>query len=254
MGIVAFVDLLGFSADVESSWSEGDDSPLSRLMRIKEAANRIPEQGIFCYFPGGTPPFDPRVHGARVHTISDSIVICSALPPSGKLNDLTIAMTTVLQGVQTAWLAAIREGYTIRGALELGEIFWSKEETVGPALVRAYQLENKIAKTSRVILGPLFLKNLLDRMNDDWSAWPSSEWLSVSDDELIELSPHNLKDDRTLDGLVALQKKAGKRANKYDHILKTLKDGFQKASPAQITYGMGRTMALIRESHPDLLA
>ena len=135
---------------------------------------------------------------------------------------------------------------SIRGAMELGHIYWSKEETVGPALVRAYHLENKLAKTSRVILGPWFLKHPLDRINDDWSAWPSSEWLSVSYDDLIELSPHELKSDRaTLGGLAALQQKAGNCANKYDHILKILKDGFQKASLAEIKLGMERIRARV---------
>src|ERR1019366_3283485 len=98
-------------------------------------------------------------------------------------------MTTVSVGVQTAWATAIREGYTIRGAIELGQIYWSGSETIGPPFAASYWLESNIARTSRVIFGPLFLQNVLECMNDDWSDWPASEWLSVSDDNLIEMSP-----------------------------------------------------------------
>jgi hypothetical protein len=246
MALVAYIDLLGFSADIKLSWGVGDLSPLSRLMRIKEHANFIPAGKLVGYFPDN-PRGTPRIHGARVHTISDSIAICSALPATGDLNDLMMAVITVLSGVQNAWNAAIREGYTIRGGVEMGEIFWSREETVGPALVRAYELESKIAKTSRVIFGPVFLENLIDRMNEDWSAWPYSEWMSVSHDRLIEFSPHELRSDVAVIGaLDVLREKAGSRGDKYDHLLKVLRYGFDKATPTRIKAGMSILLARCR--------
>jgi hypothetical protein len=238
-GLVAFIDLLGFSADLASSWSDGDESPLARLLRIKEAAARIPDSGILAYFPG-KPSFDPKIHRARVHTVSDSIVVCCALPPAGELHHITMAMTVVSHGVQMAWAAAIREGYTIRGAIELGEIYWSESETIGPAFVASYCLESKIAGISRVVLKPLFLANLLKRMNDDWSEWPSSEWFSVSEDNLIEISLHTLKENLRgdLEGLEALKRNAGANAYRYDHVLETLRaDTFRKASRGDIERG-----------------
>jgi hypothetical protein len=178
-----------------------------------------------------------------VESVSDSIVFCYALPPVGTLADLEIAMTSVLSGVQMAWIAAIKEGYTIRGGADLGEMFWSDTETIGPGLVRAYLLESKIAEKSRVLIGPDFLANLLARMHRDWSEWPSSEWLSVSYDGLVEMSPHKLKNDTAISGtLHALQTKAGRSADKYDHILRILKDGFRKASADELAQARSLTL------------
>jgi hypothetical protein len=236
--LVAFIDLLGFSADVLSSWNASEDAPLDRLLRIKAAASEIRSAGILSYVRGG--PFDPKVHKARVHTVSDSIVVAYALPSAGNLYHLGQAMTVVSNGVQMAWAAALRNGYTARGAMELGEIYWTEHETIGPALVTSYWLESKIAKDSRVILGPCFLENILRCMNDDWSDWPLSEWFSVSYDGLIEISLHRLKEDLkgNLDSLEVLQQKAGPYGGRYDHILKTLRaDRFKKASRNDFEHG-----------------
>jgi hypothetical protein len=248
-GLVGFVDLLGFSADVISSWSQGEQSPLARLFRIKDAAGRISDAGIVGSVPG-KPLFDPTVHRPRVHTVSDSIVVCCALPSAGTLYDINMAMSVVSQGVQMAWEAALKEGYTIRGAMELGEIYWAESETIGPALVTSYSLESKIANKSRVILGPLFLRNLLQRANTDWSAWPSSEWLSVSYDNLIEISPHHLKRNArvNIEALEELKRRAGKKAEKYNHILDVLRaECFHKASLNELESGIKLVESAIQQ-------
>ncbi len=245
--LVAFIDLLGFSASVLSSWNDPDNSPLERLLRIKEAAADIRNAGTAFYTPG-KPSFDPKVHKARVHTVSDSIVVCYALPSAGALNHVTKAMTVVSQGVQMAWAAAIREGYTLRGAIELGEIYWSESETVGPALVKSHWLESEIAKSSRVILGPAFLENLLLRINDDWSRWPSSKWYSVSYDNLIEISLLHLLEHskENLDGLGKIKDKVGAHASRYDHILEILRTGqFREANRNDFARGKDAIEALI---------
>lgn len=251
-GVVAFVDLMGFSADVAASWSDRDDSPLAQLLRIKEAAASIRDAGISSFFPGApsTYPYPP-IQKVRVHTVSDSIIVCGALPPARNLNNLIMPMIAVLQGVQMAWVAAIHEGYTVRGAVELGKIYWSDSETIGPGLVDAYCLESKIVGISRVILGPTLLDNLLQCMNPDWSEWPASNWLSVSNDDLIEMSPHHLQQDlkTNLAGLQALKAKAGKNAGRYDHILKALQaENFRKANRDDIERGKATVESLIQKS------
>lgn len=247
--LVAFIDLLGFSAEVAKSWNDPNNSPLDRLLRIKEAAADIPNAGTAFHAPG-TPLFDPKVHKARVHTVSDSIVVSYALPSAGDLHHVTKAMTVVSQGVQMAWAAAIREGYTLRGAIDLGEIYWTESETIGPAFNSSYHLESKIAKTSRVILGPVFLENLLSRINDDWPSWPSSEWYSVSYDNLIEISLLHLLEHRkeNLDGLGKIKDKAGAHASRYDHALGVLRTGqFRKANRNDFACGKAAIEALIAD-------
>jgi len=257
-GIVGFIDVLGFSAEVLSSWSEEEESPLARIRRIKDAASRIPDAGMVANFPGkAQTDYSESEYRARVHTVSDSIVVCSALPPNLKdLYNITMALSVVSYGIQMAWIAAIHEGYTIRGAIELSKIYWSETETIGPAFVSAYCLESKIVHESRVILGPLLLHNLLKKINDDWSDWPSSKWLSVSHDDLIEISPHHLKDDlnANLEGLEKLQKNAGRNAEKYNHILEILRAGcFRKASIEDLKKGEVESWKQFRPTYEKLI-
>jgi hypothetical protein len=237
--LVGFIDLLGFSAQVSSSWSDSDGSPLARLLRIKEEAARIPEGGFLAFSPGE--PLDPTRHRARVHTVSDSIALCYALPPDRTLRCMNMAMITVSSAIQKAWAAAIREGYTIRGAVELGQIYWTETETIGPAFNSSFLLESKVARVSRVIVGPVFLDNLLQCMNDDWSQWPASEWLSISHDGLIEISLHNLKSDLKgdLEPLEALRSSAHEHGYRYDHLLEVLRaNRFRKADRSDLSRGM----------------
>lgn len=44
------------------------------------------------------------------------------------------------------------QGYLVRGAVTLGELYHTKKHIVGPAMVRAYELESEIAKVPRVII------------------------------------------------------------------------------------------------------
>src|SRR5437667_812549 len=46
LAAVGFVDLLGFSASARNNWNDGEDSPLGRLLRIKDIAERSSETTI----------------------------------------------------------------------------------------------------------------------------------------------------------------------------------------------------------------
>ena len=50
------------------------------------------------------------------------------------------------------WSTFIRNGYTIRGAIDYGDIYWDENELIGPALINAYCFESEVAKTSRVVV------------------------------------------------------------------------------------------------------
>jgi hypothetical protein len=189
--VVAFIDLLGFSASVRANW----ESALARLKRIKAAAEATRESGIVAYTPGGKGP-PPALHRARVHTISDSIVICAALPETGGINDLMSAVIIVSACIQQAWSVALTEGYTLRGAIELGDIYWNEFDTIGPAFLDVYELESKVAKQSRVIVGPALLENLCNRMPNNWMEYPPSRWFVRSEDSLIRLSLQNMSEGK----------------------------------------------------------
>ncbi|WP_316162872.1 hypothetical protein [Bradyrhizobium sp. SZCCHNRI20481] len=173
--IIAFIDLLGFSADVKRHWRSKTKSPLERLMRLKGRVQRGGERlsgqqgwgkirrtarGLTATFP------EWSLHGVRVHTVSDSLVLCYALPKRLTPEVFWDAFRTLYFSIQGAWISALDEGYTIRGGIEVGDIYWSETETIGPALVDAYTLESKVAQWSRIVCGPMLLRRLLECIKD----------------------------------------------------------------------------------------
>lgn len=96
----------------------------------------------------------------------------------------------VVIAVQQLWSCAVEEGFTVRGAIELGQIYWTPEDTIGPALVDASSLENKCANWSRVIVGPSLLRAIAPIP----LTYPHTNrsFLNVSEDGLIEINPRGL--------------------------------------------------------------
>lgn len=65
-----------------------------------------------------------------------------------------------LSTVAFIWRKTLDAGYTLRGAVDFGDIYWNEKEIIGPAFINAYKLELSYAKTSRVILSSNFNKFL----------------------------------------------------------------------------------------------
>ena len=164
VGLVVFIDLLGFSKEVLEKWSEDDNSPLNKLLRIKESPIVSSQDsqikfGSYTVANNGKAIFHNLYH-VKVETFSDSIVLCAALPENLSNEDFMLAFLTVANASLDIWIASILEGFTVRGGLELDDVFWNASEIVGPAFIKAYCLE-KFAKTSRIIVGERFLTTLL---------------------------------------------------------------------------------------------
>lgn len=223
--IVAFLDLLGFSADVKRYWFDRDRSPLIKLMEIKKKTT-------FRNFGGyGGFNLDSKLHKARVHTISDSVMLCYALPDNCSGDDFGAAFYAICAQVAIVWSNAVDMGYTIRGGIEIGPIYWTPTETIGPALVDAYLLESKVARWSRVICGP----SLLTQMLESELAMSFSTWglFDASADGMIEVNHFELYDQNERDieeteafikSLERMRALAGPHhSDKYDPILSKLR-------------------------------
>ena len=81
--IVAFVDLLGFSAHVKAHWNDADHSSLQKLLRIKESAAAA-RQTTLAIDPM-TPRFHPRNPPSisRAHPYCLGFSNCMRRPPTG---------------------------------------------------------------------------------------------------------------------------------------------------------------------------
>jgi hypothetical protein len=148
--LVGFLDLLGFSRNILENWG-GERDPLDLLLKMKDAASN--PANLLKFQTEG----DPRSYQPLVTTLSDSIVLRTPLV-RGDLDEVVKAYMAALVAVSTILLIAGEADFAVRGGVEIGEVYWNGPEIIGPAFIHAYTLESKIAKTMRVVLGPMLIQ------------------------------------------------------------------------------------------------
>ncbi|WP_032698814.1 hypothetical protein [Pseudomonas syringae] len=157
---VCFLDILGFSQDILKNWSAVESNPLDKLLAIKSALPVLHDNEI----ESGRSQ-SVRSYVCRVNTVSDSITIAFGLENKLIIGDMALGLEALLANVREVWRTAIELGYTLRGAIDFGDIYWDKNELVGPAFINAYRLESEIARVSRVIVSSKLNKLLSDLAN-----------------------------------------------------------------------------------------
>lgn len=158
-GYVCFIDVLGFSNDILKNWHSLESNPLEKILSIK---NKMP---IFDEVEEDDANEATRKYVCRVNTVSDSVMICFGFDDKIIVGDLVLGLEAVIANIAYIWSTFIYEGYTIRGAIDFGDIYWDENELIGPAFINAYRLESEVAKNSRVIISSDLnreLKNLFE--------------------------------------------------------------------------------------------
>ena len=158
-GYVCFIDILGFSNDILNNWHNLESNPLEKILSIK---GKMP---IFSDINNDDGSKSLRQYVCRVNTVSDSVTFCFGYDENIIVGDLVLGLEAVIGNISYIWSTCISEGYTIRGAIDFGDIYWDKNELIGPAFINAYRLESEVAKSSRVILSSKLnqeLRNLLE--------------------------------------------------------------------------------------------
>jgi hypothetical protein len=165
--VVSYLDILGMSAALIQDWGAHETSALHKLLRIKSSLPKDdPKTQISLILVDRETERDLEQYLTITRTLSDSVVTMAALPNECEWESFYLRVYSVLFSIRLIWQQAIREGFTLRGVIELGEMFWNESEFTGPALVKAYQLEKGHVDTSRVIVGPALLSSLLKAAND----------------------------------------------------------------------------------------
>ncbi|SOQ04158.1 hypothetical protein [Pseudomonas syringae] len=157
IGYVCFLDILGFSQDILSNWSATESNPLDKLLAIKSALPVLHDDEVASGVSQSV-----RRYVCRVNTVSDSITIAFGLENKLIIGDMVLGLEALLANVRGVWHTAIELGYTLRGAIDFGDIYWDKNELVGPAFINAYRLESEIARVSRVVVSSKLNKLLAD--------------------------------------------------------------------------------------------
>ena len=145
-GYVCFLDVLGFSDDVLANWGTGHSDPLEKILAIKR------EMPGFESVEDDGASESVRQYVCRVSTISDTVTICFGYSNKIIIGDLVLGLEAILANVAYVWSTCILNGYTIRGGIDFGDIYWDEGDLIGPAFINAYRLESQVAKNSRVVV------------------------------------------------------------------------------------------------------
>ncbi|MCK5186819.1 MAG: hypothetical protein KAR43_06745, partial [Deltaproteobacteria bacterium] len=180
----------------------------------------------------------------RVNTISDSFTVCFGFKDNPGLFDLAFGLDVILNNLLYVWSTFIGKGYTIRGAIDYGDIYWDENELIGPAFIRAYHFESEVAKTSRVVVSSNLNKVLKDLFNHQ----PDGTVLMEKDKDKIKkiVFEKNKVSEETLSQTVAFM------GRESAHVLKN--HAFLSVDPKKITcsvYLIGRK-GLGNDENPDL--
>ena len=157
MGYVCFLDILGFSQDILANWNAVESNPLEKLLAIKASLPVLDMEDEEVPLESSV-----RSYVCRVNTVSDSITIAFGLEPKLIVGDMALGLETLVSNIREVWRTAIERGYTLRGAIDFGDIYWDQNELVGPAFINAYRLESEIARVSRVVISSKLNKVLSD--------------------------------------------------------------------------------------------
>jgi hypothetical protein len=226
-GLVAFLDILGFSKEIEEKWGNEVDNPLTKILTLKE---NLPIFPIAKLGDESLKAKATRNYIPRVQTISDSIVVSFGFDPKPVMGDLVLGALASFNTIAIIWRKALEAGFTVRGAVDFGPIYWNVNEVIGPAFIVAYKLEQTVAKTSRVILSSAANRKLAAINQQAKTLWNDMMLgLLMKDiDGYIAINPHRLYEGEAdkkhvVDLLIGMRDVAtGSSREKYGPILACL--------------------------------
>lgn len=188
-GCVAFIDILGFSAEIKNNWNNQENNPLHRLIKIKNE--------VVDYNNNLDTNSKEQIFACRVQTISDSFVVSFGVNDSEPYSRTLLNLIAFFDYMKIIWRRLIEFGFTVRGAIEYGDIFWNQSEIIGPAFIDAYKAEENYAKSSRIILQSTFNKFLCGLFSNPERTLNNYESLffemiTKDIDGYLILNPHSL--------------------------------------------------------------
>lgn len=190
--IIAFIDILGFSNLIKSNWNNLDSDPVKKLLDIRNNIEEVSEIPLSRLSIKET--LEKLIEGSiTVITISDSFILLYGLEKTHgqvKYLDFINGFTSVVEGIKTIWQDSINSGFTIRGAMTVNEIYWDEKfNIIGPGLIEAYNIESKIAITSRIVvsaqLKKMLHKLLSDLNSEDFTKSVTDKLLKDADGQII---------------------------------------------------------------------
>jgi hypothetical protein len=151
--VVAFIDLLGYTADVLSAQSKGKDAEY--LIRLRKAFDSSLPQ-LASYLPTRAPKW-------WLNTFTDNVVLGFPLFMSEDEGILQV----VTRGLSVFQLYMTLDGFFMRGGVAIGDVYFDEDIVFGPALIEAYEVESRLARDPRIVLGKSCTKYLSTQIFDN---------------------------------------------------------------------------------------
>jgi hypothetical protein len=145
LSVAAFIDFLGYSEYIKEAFKEpaGGEKELIRLRGALDDAYKYlmhrPEQES-----GGPLDF-------QVRTLTDNLIIGYPIPESEGKRETRWIIESVINYIGYLQAQLARDGYFIRGAISVGELYIDEDIVFGPALIEAHRAEQELAVFPRVI-------------------------------------------------------------------------------------------------------
>ncbi len=151
--IVAFLDVLGWSAAIKQSIKDPMlAQQLGIVLDVAKTRAQIHEQlkqqagdSVASVFPEDT----------QITHFSDCILVSVAATEYARMY-IESELATIVSNL-------LKLGFLVRGAIVQGMLIHKESLAYGPALVQAYALESEIARVPRVILDPALAKQWMPR-------------------------------------------------------------------------------------------
>jgi hypothetical protein len=158
LGVVCFIDILGFGNMVEED-ADRDATNLGRLLAALDEVGSLVKSSK-----------------CSLRTFSDSIILSAPLVPSTARE--LLELTAKLQA------ALVAQDILVRGGIALGRHFANESVIYSQALVRAYLLESKQARVPRILVERNFLDWLLNHGDFDVTDRNAMKSLLLRDNDM----------------------------------------------------------------------
>ncbi|MEZ5325174.1 MAG: hypothetical protein R3F19_08930 [Verrucomicrobiales bacterium] len=174
--LCVFLDILGFTEVIKRIEETGSEEDFARL---HEAYSTGIAQLHTSRSDRGTRGFQ-----WEIRTFTDNVFL--SFPLSS--NDGEVELGFLVEDVARFQLHLANRGYFTRGGLSLGRNFIDESMIFGPALVEAYQLESRMARDPRIVLGPTvaeLVQQQIGYYDPPHSAPQNSEFLRDADGQIF---------------------------------------------------------------------
>jgi hypothetical protein len=152
--LILFIDFLGFKEVVAST--ERDPDGLGRLLAAMDDIGTLGDASIF--------------KSQRVTQFSDSVVM------SYRVTERS-GVFWMINAIALTVISLAERGFLLRGAVTVGDLYHNARHIVGPAMVKAYEMESKVACHPRVIIDPAVIRLARRRRNEDHTPDEEEEYV-----------------------------------------------------------------------------